>query len=60
MKKMDHAAYIAKTKKMSSQQLLYVINDCKEAIEAMPDNPNCGYYMDEVHYCAMELQRRKS
>jgi hypothetical protein len=24
----------------------------------MPDNPNAGYYLDEINYCADELARR--
>jgi hypothetical protein len=35
------------------------MKDCREAIAAMPDGENAGYYMDEIHYCAMELRRRE-
>lgn len=58
IKTMHHSEYIAQTKKMSVSNLQYVIDDCKQAIAANPDNPNCGYYWDEIHYCSMELRRR--
>ena len=57
-KVMDHSAYQRKVKKMSSSSLWRVIKDCKAALEAYPENPNAGYYQDEIHYCAMELNRR--
>jgi len=55
----NHSEYIKKTKKMSEHSLRYVIQDCQAAIKAYPENPKCGYYMDEIHYCAMELRTRK-
>ncbi len=56
---MDHAEYQKRVKKMDDSALRHVIQDCKDAIKAYPDNPNCGYYQDEIHYCSMELARRK-
>ena len=56
---MDHSAYIAKTRTLSDAQLLYIIKDAREAIEANPDNPKAGHYADEIHYCAAEIKRRK-
>jgi len=38
--------------------LRYVAEDCRQAVEAQPDNPKCSQYMDEQHYCNMELYRR--
>lgn len=59
-KTMDHAAYMRKTRTMSESALRHVIEDCKAVIEAQQGfNDNCGYYMDEIHYCCMELNRRK-
>ena len=58
MKNMNHTEYQKKVKKMGYDQLLFVIKDCKEAIQAMPDGENVGYYADEIHYCTMELNRR--
>ena len=54
-KKMDHNAYIARTRKMEDASLRYVRDDARQAIEAMPDGPNAGYYADEMHYCEMEI-----
>ena len=53
-----HSEYVAKVKTMPTDSLRYVIKDCRDAIEAMPENPKCEQYMDEIHYCAMELRIR--
>jgi len=55
---MDHAAYAKRVRKMSDDSLRHVIADCQEAMAANPDNPNNGYYADEVSYCSSELHRR--
>ncbi len=56
----DHAAYAAKVKNMSEEQLRYIIKDAQEAIKANPDSPKSkyGYYADEINYCVSELHRR--
>lgn len=56
---MDHKAYQEKVSKMTDAELRYTIADAREAIEAMPDGHKAGYYADEIHYCAMELNRRR-
>ena len=56
---MDHGAYQAKVKKMSVPELMWTIKDAKEAMDANPTGKKAGYYADEVHYCAMELRRRR-
>ena len=53
-----HSEYMAKVKTMSTDSLRYVIKDCRNAIEALPENPKCEQYMDEIHYCATELRLR--
>lgn len=58
-KEMNHSAYIAKTRTMSAITLRFIIKDCQEAINAMPNGINAGYYQDEIHYCSMELNRRE-
>ena len=58
MKKMLHAEYIAATKKKSLEALFYIIKDCRNVMRHQPDNPNFGYYADEICYCRMELSRR--
>lgn len=57
-KKMDHNAYPKSLKKKSVGELLYTIQDCKECLRVNPENPNNGYYQDEISYCGMELKRR--
>ncbi len=54
-----HSAYMVMVKNMSTDSLRYVIHDCRSAIKAMPENPKCEQYMDEIHYCATELRIRK-
>ena len=58
LKVMDHTEYPKTLKSKDNSSLRFIINDCQQAIAAMPDNPNCGYYADEIHYCAMELAKR--
>jgi hypothetical protein len=60
MKKMDHSAYQRKVRMLNSEALRYTIKDCQAAIRANPENPNNGYYADEINYCAMELKRREN
>lgn len=57
-KTMDHAAYMAAIEGKPSCALRFTVKDALEALDAMPDSPNAGYYADEVHYCLMELQKR--
>ena len=47
---MDHAAYAKKVKKMTYSELLFTIKDCREVLKAWPDQPNYGYYADEICY----------
>jgi len=56
---MDHAAYPESLKTKSDQQLRFIMKDAYEAMKANPENPNNGYYQDEINYCANELQRRQ-
>ena len=53
-----HTEYMKKCRKKPIAALRYIIQDCRNAILAMPDNPKCGQYQDEIHYCHMELKRR--
>jgi hypothetical protein len=55
----NHAEYMKKVKTMSNAELAFTIKDAGEAIKAMPDNPKVGYYFDEIHYCQMELNKRR-
>jgi hypothetical protein len=56
----NHSEYMKKVKKLSIESLNYIIKDCKDAINSLPDNPKNSYYMDEIHYCCMELVARKN
>lgn len=47
------------TRTTPADQLRYAIKDAQEAIDAMPDGPNVGRYLDEQHACMMELNRRR-
>ena len=58
-KYMDHSAYPESLKSKPESELRHIIQDAQEAIKAMPDNPNAGYYADEINYAAMELNNRK-
>lgn len=55
---MDHAGYQRKMKTKSVAELKFIIKDCREALNAHPDNPNAGYYADEIHYASAELKKR--
>jgi len=57
-KVMDHIMYARKVKKMTHAELRFTIQDCREVLQAWPDQPNYGYYSDEICYCADELRRR--
>ena len=50
-----HSDYIRDCKKRSTHSLRYVIEDCRQALAAMPDNPKAGQYQDEILYCFSEL-----
>lgn len=60
IKIMDHTEYAKVLKSKTVDQLRYIRQDAYNAAMAMPDGPNHGYYLDEVHYCSMELKRRET
>jgi hypothetical protein len=57
-KRMDHAEYPKRLKTMTDDQLRFIIRDAREAAQANPENPNAGFYQDEILYAAAELKRR--
>lgn len=59
MIQIDHIEYPKRVKKLSNAVLKYIIADCKLALNAYPTGIKTGYYADEIHYAAMELQNRK-
>ena len=58
-KQMNHSAYQKSLKRMSLEELQFVIEDARSAIKAYPENPNAGYYADEVIYCSQEIRNRR-
>jgi len=58
MTQINHTEYMKKVKKLTEESLQYIITDAKEAIQAMPFGAKAGYYMDEICYCRMEINRR--
>jgi hypothetical protein len=57
---MDHAKYQSSLRKKDITSLRFIIKDAQEAIDANPENPNNGYYQDEIHYAAAEIRRRET
>jgi hypothetical protein len=57
-KQMNHVEYVKDLQYKNDDQLRFIMKDCQEAIEAMPDGENVPYYLDEIHYCSQELSRR--
>ena len=57
-KHIDHAAYPKLCRTRSDAELRFVIADFRATLSAWPDQPNYGYYLDEINYCADELARR--
>ena len=53
-----HSQTMKNFKAKKPEELCYIIQDCKQAIEAMPDGFKVGVYMDEIHYAGMELKKR--
>ena len=55
---MNHAKYQQKLRTLDVSGLRFIVKDASEAASANPNNPNVGYYLDEVSYAGMELRRR--
>jgi|TARA_R110000744_G_scaffold219843_1_gene338580 hypothetical protein len=55
-----HSQYLELLKSKSVDSLKYVIDDCRKAIEANPENKNNSKYSDEIHYCHAELKSRQA
>ena len=58
-----HTRTMARMKTLPEESLRYIIKDATEAADNLetidPNHPKAGRYRDEVHYAAMEIQRRK-
>lgn len=57
-KQMNHAEYQKNLVGNCYHSLNNIIEQCKDVIRLQPDNPNAGYYMDEIHYCSAEIRYR--
>lgn len=57
-KVMQWAVYTERIEKLPSVALRFICNDAQEAINAMPDGINAGYYGDEILICSDELHKR--
>lgn len=58
MTEINHTEYPKSLRNRSDDALRYTIRDASAAMEAMPQGHKAGYYADEIHYCAMELNSR--
>lgn len=59
-KVMDHNKYPKSLRKLSDNMLRYIMKDLRHAIKVYPENPNNGYYQDEINYILSEIYRRES
>lgn len=50
--------YATELKKKPRNQVAHIMNDAKNAYEAMPEGKNVDYYLAEVRLCNEELKRR--
>ena len=57
-KTMQWAQYMTRIEKLPSITLKHICVDAQEAIDAMPDGVNAGYYADEIFICGNELHQR--
>lgn len=55
---MNHDETYKRLTKLDDASLRYIIQDCREAQQANPDNPKAGDYADESLYCQMILAKR--
>ena len=53
-----HSEYQKLCRNRDIESLRYVMQDCRNAIAANPDNPKSAQYEDEALYCGMEITRR--
>ena len=49
----------SQARRLDADSLRHVWNDCENALQALPNNPKAGQYLDEQHTVSMELARRR-
>ena len=56
-----HERTVSKFKKLSTEELIYIQYDARDAaiIGNKLNNPKTGQYMDESNYAYQEIKRRK-
>jgi hypothetical protein len=57
-KQMNWTEYVDRIQRLPSIALRFICKDAQEAIDAMPDGVNVGYYSDEILLCSAELKKR--
>lgn len=57
-KTMQWATYTARIEALPSLALRHIIKDATEALKVMLNNPNAGWYTNEIYICAGELHQR--
>ncbi len=55
----DFAARKTLYRTVSSDSLRYIATDIRLTLDAWPDHPNAGWYLDDLHTVGDELNRRK-
>ncbi len=53
-----HTNYKELCKHRDDDTLRYIAEDCRQAVEAQPDSFKSDQYIDERHYCLVELRYR--
>jgi len=53
-----HSDYKRECLNKTTDELIYIRSDCRNAIKANPDNQKVQQYMDEINYCSEELFKR--
>ena len=54
----DHAEFKQRCRRMTDDQLRFVLRDCRNTLAAWNDHPNEGKYLDQMNYASDELNRR--
>ena len=55
---MNHNDFQKRLRRLPNEALHYIVRDCQEALDANPDTPKASDYLDQQHYCRMELAKR--
>ena len=53
-----HTTLMSYVAKLPTSSLSHILEDCRDAVAAFPENGKSGHYEDTAHYCAAEEKRR--